>query len=341
MRRLPIFFVLDCSESMIGENQQKLEEGMNAVIYDLKRDPHALESVYVSIIAFAGIAKTITNLIEVVSFYTPKLPIGSGTSLGAALEELMIQMDTAITKTTAEAKGDWKPIVFLLTDGKPTDNAMVSIQKWNDFYKTKAEIIAIAIGKYADINTLKKLTSNVLIFENTKENDFKKFINWMTASILSHSKSIGENKNSTLFENIDKSVLKKIDTSEKHDVIDVDCAVLVGKCQKYKKPYLIKYDCSLEDLTYELTGCYQVDDNYFKWSDTKPSDIKINTSELIGVPACPYCGAASAFALCTCGNLMCVSGPGESICPWCEKEVVFGSGTDDEDNNFDVNRGRG
>ncbi len=76
MRRLPIFFVLDCSESMIGENLKKMNDGLTTIISDLRRDPHALETAWVSVIAFAGVAKTIVPLTEVVSFYPPQLPLG-------------------------------------------------------------------------------------------------------------------------------------------------------------------------------------------------------------------------------------------------------------------------
>ena len=341
MRRLPIFFVLDCSESMIGDNKKKLEETLEVVTHTLKQDPHALESVYPSVIAFAGVSKTIVPLVEIVSFYPPKLPVGSGTRLGLALEELMLQIDKHVVKTTSDRKGDWKPIIFLITDGKPTDQLDFILKKWEENYKTKAQMIAVAIGRYADVNILKKITENVIIFENSQENDFKKFISWMTASIVTCSKSIGENNNVSIIDNLDESVLKKAEKNKQYDLIDIDCAVLVGRCQKSKKPYLMKYDCSDKDLTYELSGCYPIDENYFKWSDSSNSDIKINTSELIGIPSCPYCGAVSAFALCECGKLMCVNSPGEAICPWCEQKVIFGSGSENESYDFNVSRGRG
>lgn len=341
MRKLPVFFLLDCSESMVGDNRKNLEDGLVAITSELKRDPHALESVYISVVAFAGVAKTIVKLIEIVSFYPPKLPLGSGTSLGSALEELMNQIDTEVIKTTIDKKGDWKPIVFLITDGKPTDDITIAVQKWNDSYKAKAHLIAVAVGKYADVKTLEKFADNVLIFDNHNENDFKKFISWMSASIVTHSKSVGENQNINILANIDENILKKNEFGIYSDKVDLDCAILTGKCQKHKKLYLMKYDCSDIDLTYNLTGCYTIDDDYFKWSDSSPSSIKINTSELFGVPSCPYCGASSAFAMCECGNLMCTNGPGEALCPWCEKEVNFSVGSENENNDFNVNRGRG
>ncbi|MDO9353558.1 MAG: hypothetical protein Q7T55_07675, partial [Solirubrobacteraceae bacterium] len=109
--------MLDCSESMIGENLRKTEEGLHMIVRTLRTDPHALETVWLSVLAFAGIAKTIVPLVEVVSFYPPKLPLGSGTSLGAALNLLMTEIDKTVVKTTADRKGDWKPIVYLFTDG--------------------------------------------------------------------------------------------------------------------------------------------------------------------------------------------------------------------------------
>ncbi|EHH6251096.1 hypothetical protein J8P50_004268 [Salmonella enterica] len=36
MRRLPVFFVLDCSESMIGENLKKMTDGLQMIVGDLR-----------------------------------------------------------------------------------------------------------------------------------------------------------------------------------------------------------------------------------------------------------------------------------------------------------------
>ncbi|MBY0444218.1 MAG: VWA domain-containing protein, partial [Burkholderiales bacterium] len=130
MRRLPVFFVLDCSESMVGDSLQKMEDGLQAIVRALRTDPHALETVYISVIAFAGVAKTIAPLVELVSFYPPKLPLGGGTSLGVALETLMAELDSVVVKTTPDRKGDWKPIVYLFTDGRPTDNPNAAIDCW-------------------------------------------------------------------------------------------------------------------------------------------------------------------------------------------------------------------
>ncbi|WMP18042.1 VWA domain-containing protein [Thiothrix lacustris] len=175
MRRLPIYFVLDVSESMVGENLQKLEEGVSSIIRSLRQDPHALETIYISIIAFAGKSRTIVPLIELASFYPPKLPIGGGTSLGGALFHLMSEIDKSVVKTTAEVKGDWKPIIYLLTDGKPTDPVSSAVTKWKNEYSKKATLIAIAIGNFADASVLKQLTEHAFMLENTNNKNFTNF----------------------------------------------------------------------------------------------------------------------------------------------------------------------
>jgi uncharacterized protein YegL len=349
MRRLPVFFVLDVSESMAGDNLRKMEDGLSSIVRSLRQDPHALETVYISVIGFAGVARTLAPLVEIVTFYPPKLPIGSGTSLGAALEELMVQIDTSVAKTTPDKKGDWKPIVYLFTDGKPTDDVDWGIKRWQRDYAKKAHLVAVALGRYADISVLRQLTEHVLVFEESNEGDFAKFIQWVTASVTAHSRSVGEGGADTVsLAKPDSSVLSLAkDTPVANSTgADSDSVVMVGRCQKSRKPYLMKYDRVGADLDFklgvdqfEVTGCYPIEESYFDWSDHRASDLKVSTSQLIGTPGCPHCGNQTAFAMCGCGGLMCLNGPGRAACPWCEKECEFGSGGDDS--SFDVRRGRG
>ena len=69
MRRLPIYFLVDVSESMVGTPIEQLQEGMRTIIQNLRVDPYALETVFVSIIAFAGKAKILSPLTELYKFY--------------------------------------------------------------------------------------------------------------------------------------------------------------------------------------------------------------------------------------------------------------------------------
>ena len=293
MRRLPIYFLIDISESMIGEPIEQVQEGIATIVKELKTDPYALETVWLSIIAFAGKSKAITPLQDIITFYPPKIPIGSGTSLSTGLQELMTAIDKEIVKTTYEKKGDWKPIIFLFTDGIPTDNTDATIKKWNDNYRKRCNLIAISIGENTNYNLLGQLTENVLLFKDSNINSYKEFFKWITASI----KATSENINNTDGINLSKTnseVIEQIDLTKKHQIPDENFVVINGKCANTNKLYLIKFKKSSEPSVmkgynvrvFSIEGTYKIDEKSYKeFSDNKPS-LKISSDELRGNPSC-------------------------------------------------------
>lgn len=195
MRRLPIFFVIDVSESMVGGPIRKVEDGIRRIITELKRDPSALETVFISIIVFAGKAKTLIPLTDIVSFYPPKFPIGSGTSFGNALKHLIKEVNRNIIHTTYESKGDWKPIIFFMTDGNPTDNYIIDLGIWEQNWKSKVNIVAISIGDQTNLDVLSRISNDIIMLENEEDDSFKEFFKWTTDTIKVQSQKIEERQN--------------------------------------------------------------------------------------------------------------------------------------------------
>lgn len=350
-RRLPIYFLIDVSESMVGDQIQLVEEGLATIIKELKSDPYALETVYISIIAFAGQAITLVPLTDIINFYPPKFPIGGGTSLGNGLGQLMFDMRKNIVKTTAEQKGDWKPIIFLFTDGVPTDDTRSAFQEWKQNWQRQTNLVAVSFGEATDLHLLKELTDNVLLFKNTTAQSYKEFFKWVTASIKTSSISVDSNGSGFELAKLNEEVLGKIDLSKnspKLELIDTNFAVFVAKCQNTKRPYLIKYkrsttqtdlsnEINLETLYYRLNGAYPVDASYFELSNEASLNQKISTDELEGFPTCPCCGNQYGFSVCACGKLHCVGNEKVSICPWCGNQGEYGTGGD----ALDINRTQG
>jgi uncharacterized protein YegL len=348
MRRLPIYFLIDISESMVGEQMQLVEEGMASIVKELKTDPYALETAWVSIIVFAGQAKTLVPLQEIVTFYPPKFPIGSGTSLSKGLGHLMYELRSNIVKTTADTKGDWKPIIFLFTDGVPTDETKPAIAEWKKNWQRSANMVAISLGNDVDTKLLSELTENVLQLKNTTPAAFKEFFKWVTASIKVSSVSVESNGSGFELAKLDGIELEKVDTSKlpaQSQMVDPNFVVIAGKCQTNKRPYLMKYKKMLsasgisdfQTLSYRLVGAFQVDNTYFELSDESGSKQKIHTDELVGSPTCPCCGNQIAFAMCSCGGIHCIGDEQMSTCPWCGNQGKYGIG----EGGFDVNRTQG
>lgn len=345
MRKLPIYFLIDVSESMVGEQIQFVEDGMATIIKAIKQDPHAIETVWVSIIVFAGQAKTLVPLQEIVSFYPPKFPIGGGTSLSKGLGHLMNELRKNTIKTTYEQKGDWKPIVFLFTDGVPTDESKFAIDEWKQNWGKTANLVAISFGDETDTKLLSELTENVLHFENSTEEDYKKFFKWITDSIKTSSVSVENNTTGFELAKIDGKTISKIDLEKQPPnnlYGDNNFVVLSAKCQNSKRPYLMKYKKSfqpsgfagLETRSYKLVGGFQIDNSYFELSDENQINNKISSDELVGAPSCPCCGNQFGFAMCQCGKIHCIGDEEISTCPWCNNQGTYRAG----EGGFDVNR---
>ena len=357
MRRLPVFFLVDVSESMAGENLYQLEEGIGSILSTLRQDPYALETAFLSVIAFAGKVKTLTPLTELFAFYPPELPCGGGTALGKALDYLMDEIDRSVHVTTHEQKGDWSPIVFLLTDGHSTDNVSSSIKRWNISYRNRANIVAVSIGGGADHTILKKLTENVLVFNDTAPDAFSRFVKWVSLSIQSQSRSVStEQSNQVSLAKADSELLASVDSNREsflYEGLDDRYAVFIGKCAKKNLPYLIKYQRHLgrietsdpvlskllQTRRYALDVTVPIKNNYFDFSDDQESDLSVSSEDLIGQPNCPHCGAQFAMAVCRCGKILCVEDGGERTCPWCGDTSTYGASEDGE--GFDIGRGRG
>lgn len=181
MRRLPVYLLLDTSGSMTGEPIEAVKNGVQVMISSLRQNPQAIETAFISIITFDSVAKQIVPLTDLASFQMVDIKATGTTSLGEALKLVSTSIDNEVAKTTAEQKGDWKPLVFIMTDGIPTDDWQSGLE---EFKKRKtAYTVACAAGSTADSNLLKQITDNVVSLDIADSQSIAKFFSWVSASI--------------------------------------------------------------------------------------------------------------------------------------------------------------
>ncbi len=192
-RRLPVYLLIDTSGSMKGEPIESVKVGIESMLSSLRQEPYALESVNISIITYDREVKVLAPLTPLEDFQLPEIvcPESGPTHTGAALELLCKQVDSEVQLSTPERKGDWMPLMFLLTDGKPSDiqvynNAIPQVRK-----RHFASIVACAAGMHAKTDPLKQLTDQVYALDTLDSASFKKFFQWVSASIEIGNKSIG------------------------------------------------------------------------------------------------------------------------------------------------------
>ena len=184
-RRLPVYLLLDCSGSMTGEPIEAVRQGIKALLSELKGDPQALETACLSVITFDATARQITPLTELLLFKEPQLTASGPTALGGALHVLAQCIREEVRTSTPTQKGDWKPLVFILTDGAPTDDLDSGIEELKTV--TAGNIIACAAGANANTATLKKITPNVLMMNNLTAGDMAQFFAWVSGSLQASS----------------------------------------------------------------------------------------------------------------------------------------------------------
>lgn len=190
-RRLPIYLLLDVSGSMSGEPIEALKNGLSMLLEELRGEPQAMETAYLSVITFESVAIQVVPLTDLFSFQEPQLRANGSTALGEALSLTAKKIDSEVIKNTSELKGDWKPMVVIFTDGEPTDDW----RKGADELKAKkAFIVACAAGPNGNDQVLKEITENVVHLKSCSKGDIIKFFKWLSSSITTSSTKIDSGK---------------------------------------------------------------------------------------------------------------------------------------------------
>lgn len=188
MRRLPVYILLDTSGSMYGEPIEAVKNGLQIMLSALRGNPYALETAYLSIITFNSNAQQVVPLTELSAIQQPEISASGCTALGAALSLVTQKANAEVHKSTNDVKGDWKPLVFIMSDGEPTDDLQKGI---NDFNSRKwGIVVACAAGNGANTDSLKKITENVVKLDTTSSKDMEAYFKWISDSVGTSSEKL-------------------------------------------------------------------------------------------------------------------------------------------------------
>lgn len=193
MRRLPVYFLLDTSGSMFGEPIQALNNALSGMIYSLRTDAQAQETLWISIVSFDREVKEIIPLTDLQSFQLPEItcPQSGPTNTGKGLELIFKKVTNEIRKGSPEQKGDWRPLLFVFTDGKPSDIQLYRTMLPKIKQLNFGSIIGCAAGRLADDSILKELCDNVVHIETADSSTLRQFFKWVSDTIEQGNKSMG------------------------------------------------------------------------------------------------------------------------------------------------------
>ncbi len=188
-RKFPVYLLLDCSSSMSGAPIIAVNEGLELLYKELMKDPQAKESVWISLIRFATTASQ-DRLTPIDQFVPPTLSASGSTAMGGAFQLLVNSIQQDLTPKIGNQRGDFRPLVFLLTDGAPTDSWQAPVQQLHALTGSqRPTIVALGCGGGVNANMLKQVTNEVYLMTNVTTDQLRAFFVQMSGSIGSASRA--------------------------------------------------------------------------------------------------------------------------------------------------------
>ncbi len=192
-RHLPIYLLLDTSASMDGAPIESVRQGLEQFQREVTSDPFAREAVKVGVITFNSSARLETNgLVPIASFQPPTLIASGSTRLDLSFRVLLDSIDRDVVKAVkGGAKGDWRPVVFVLTDGQPTVDESVwkaeldAVSNRPKGQTKPSAIYAVGCGPNVDDDTLGAIATKGAFRMGTSEAAFSALFAYITQSITS------------------------------------------------------------------------------------------------------------------------------------------------------------
>jgi uncharacterized protein YegL len=184
--RCPCVLLLDVSGSMNGRPLDELNAGLTTFKDELSADTLAVKRVEVAIVTF-GPVKVESPFTSASTFLPPTLQSQGDTPMGAAITQALNLVRDRKNDYRTNGISHYRPWVFLITDGAPTDSWQAAAEAIREGEASK-QFAFFAIGvKGANMDTLRQISvREPMSLDGLK---FRELFSWLSNSLRSVSRS--------------------------------------------------------------------------------------------------------------------------------------------------------
>lgn len=185
-QRCACVLLLDVSASMSGRPLDELNAGLATFRDDLSADTLAMKSVEIGVVTF-GPAKVEVPFTSALTFDPPTLHAQGDTPMGAAITQALNMVEERKRVYRAHGISYFRPWVFLITDGAPTDQWQAAANAIREGEAAK-KFAFFAVGvNGADMDTLGKISTRAPLALNGL--NFRELFLWLSGSLHDVSRS--------------------------------------------------------------------------------------------------------------------------------------------------------
>lgn len=194
-RHIAAVLIVDASGSMAGAPIDELNRGLKAFGDALQDDPLALGRTEVCVISFNSTVQTEMSFRPAADYEAPVISAGGLTSFNEAVQAALDAIENRKKEYKQQGVQYYRPWLFALTDGVPTDTKLESATKsqlQNAIRNKKVTYMPMGIGQGADTKKLQEYyppeaPAKPVLKADAK--NFKEAFVWLSASLSVISQS--------------------------------------------------------------------------------------------------------------------------------------------------------